>query len=527
MSDTRAGRQDDGMSEGLTTPARSVEIGGTTYAVDVPHLSDPRMHVAAVVISLHVLGQTVLDFEVSVIHIVAAIATCAVMEGFYNALQHQRLGWPGSAMLTGSGIGLILRLPQSVSGEPWATGGWEVYVLVSALAMATKYVIRQRGVHVFNPSNIALVLVFVALGADRVEPLDFWWLPIGAAMGLAYAVILYGGLIINGRLGFLPLVGIFWVTLAAGIGVLGAADHCITAAWSFQPICGGHFWWVVMTSPETMIFALFMISDPRTIPESVRGRLVFGVAVGVLSALLMAPADTEFGAKVGLLAGLLVATVGRAAVRTSPALSTRLMTGWSMDRRLRPAEVMTLIAGVAVLSISLVWLDGFADSDRDLSSTSLPDVTGVLPPVDPASLPPVLVHPDAVSFDEDMAGVGGQELAARLAWTLLVENRAVELGDTELIRGVDHGRRRDEMLELVAAPVAERTLTSYAFEELGLVVRRSGSQGGARLAFEATGRRRLASVDGIGLRAEPFELTFVLLGTVGDRWFLVDVLPTE
>ena len=74
----------------------------------------------------------------------------------------------------------------------------------------------------FNPSNIGLVVAFLVLGSERVEPLDFWWAPLGAAMVAAYAVIFVGGLWICGRLRLLGISLALWLSLAAGIGVLGS-----------------------------------------------------------------------------------------------------------------------------------------------------------------------------------------------------------------------------------------------------------------------------------------------------------------
>ena len=37
--------------------------------------------------------------------------------------------------------------------------------------------IKWRGEHIFNPSNIGLVICFLALGRNRAAPLDFWWGP--------------------------------------------------------------------------------------------------------------------------------------------------------------------------------------------------------------------------------------------------------------------------------------------------------------------------------------------------------------
>ena len=103
-------------------------------------------------------------------------------------------------MLTGSGVALILRVPGTPPEEPWSTHHWYVFAGVAALSLLTKYVIRYRGSHLFNPSNIGLVAAFVVLGSDRVEPLDFWWGPLNRWTLAAYVVILGGGLLITTRL---------------------------------------------------------------------------------------------------------------------------------------------------------------------------------------------------------------------------------------------------------------------------------------------------------------------------------------
>ena len=52
----------------------------TAYPVTLPSIRDPRLQVAAVIVTIHVLGQVALDFHVSVPQILAAILTCAVIE---------------------------------------------------------------------------------------------------------------------------------------------------------------------------------------------------------------------------------------------------------------------------------------------------------------------------------------------------------------------------------------------------------------------------------------------------------------
>ena len=177
--------------------ARTLTIAGGTYPLVLPSIRDPRLHVAAVIITVHVLGQVGLHFEVSVPQILAAIVTCAILEIALTFRQSRAFVWPASAMLTGSGVALILRVVGTPANQPWTIDYWYVFAAVAGFSLLTKYVIKYRGSHVFNPSNIGLVVAFIVLGSSRVEPLDFWWGPLDIWMLIAYVVIIGGGLLIT------------------------------------------------------------------------------------------------------------------------------------------------------------------------------------------------------------------------------------------------------------------------------------------------------------------------------------------
>src|SRR5690349_394888 len=143
--------------------ARSIAVGGASYPLVLPNVRDPRLHVAAVIITVHVLGQVGLHFRVSIPQILAAIVTCAVIEVALTFRQSRAFVWPASAMLTGSGVALILRVVGTPPDQPWNTDFWYVFAGVAVFSLLTKYVIRYRGNHVFNPSNIGPVVAFFVL----------------------------------------------------------------------------------------------------------------------------------------------------------------------------------------------------------------------------------------------------------------------------------------------------------------------------------------------------------------------------
>src|SRR3954467_12694512 len=144
-----------------------VVIRGTPYPVLLPKLSDPRLHLAATITSLQVIGQVGFRFEVSIAQILLSVGTCALLEvGIALATQGVIL-WPASALLTGNGVAFILRVPGTAHGDWWSLRGWWIFAGTAAIALLSKHVLVSRGAHIFNPSNIGLVICFLALGRTR------------------------------------------------------------------------------------------------------------------------------------------------------------------------------------------------------------------------------------------------------------------------------------------------------------------------------------------------------------------------
>ncbi len=274
---------------GVGTP--TLRIRGSAYPVLLPSLRDPRLHLATVITSLQVLGQVAFDFNLSIAQILVSLVTCAVLEVTIAFRRQRVLLWPASALLTGNGVAFVLRVPGTEHGDWWSMHGWWLFAGTAAVALLSKYVIRFRGRHVFNPSNFGLVLCFLLFGPELADPLPFWWGPMSGWMALALAIIVTGGLAILLRLGLLAIAIGFWVAFAAGMGVLALSGHEMTARWHLGPMTGFELWRILVFSPEVLVFLFFMITDPKTIPAGRSARRAYAVGVGLLAVLLIAPAD--------------------------------------------------------------------------------------------------------------------------------------------------------------------------------------------------------------------------------------------
>jgi enediyne biosynthesis protein E5 len=160
-----------------------------------------------------------------------------------------------SPAITGLSLSLLLR----------ADAGW-LWALAGALAIGSKFTLRVRGKHVFNPANFAIgALLLAAPDAVWVSPGqwgDALWL--GALLVFAAIAVLGRAARADTALAFLVCYG----------GLL-----VIRCLWLGDPLAiPAH----QMRSGALLLFAFFMITDPRATPDSPRGRLIFAACVAAL-----------------------------------------------------------------------------------------------------------------------------------------------------------------------------------------------------------------------------------------------------
>jgi hypothetical protein len=433
----------------LEAPApvgRTIRVGHRRYPLLLPKLRDPRLHLAAVIFSLQILGQTVLGFELSIAQILICLATCASLELAITFWQRRVVMWPASAMLTGNGVAFILRVPGTEHGDWWSLRGWPIYLAVAAFSLLSKYVVRVGGRHLFNPSNLGLVVCFLVLGVQYADPQDLWWGPLSPGIVAALVVIAIGGVAITYRQGLLGVAGPFFATFAIGTGVLAWSGHVITARWSAVPVDGASYWWVLVSSPEILVFSLFMITDPRTIPVGRVGRVVFGVGVGVVATLLVAPQRTEYATKVAILAALVLVCAARPLIERFAPKVGELRDDPRTWMRTTPAGRPALARRSAVLGLgAAAFLAGtvaVGSGARDARPVAPIAVAGDRPQVDvpDGAVPEVVIGASAKRTQPPLSPATAQQMGHDLVAELLADGEPsydFESMTVELLRDPD------------------------------------------------------------------------------------------
>ncbi len=188
-----------------------------------------------------------------------AIGTSIVME---LVLGRIFLGkWPNlaSAYITGISVGILIRSPAF----------WP-YALCSAISITSKYVLRLKGRHLWNPSNFG-ICVMLFLAADAVATLSIQW---GNNVWPMAVIWLLGSAIIW-RLRRFHISAVYVVSFFVLAFVRAWVIH---EPWQSEisPITG----------PEYQLFIFFMITDPKTTVRSRTGQCIVAFAVAIVEMFL-------------------------------------------------------------------------------------------------------------------------------------------------------------------------------------------------------------------------------------------------
>jgi hypothetical protein len=222
-------------------------------------MADPRVYQIAMLASLLVYGMGWLDFDISISRVSLLLATALATQAVGDYMTADRVGRHGpgqprrpamnfkSALISGLSLCLLLR-----------TNRPELALLAAALTIGAKFVIRFRGKHVFNPTNGGIVAMLILSNEIWVSP-GQW----GSAAFFAFLMAGLGAVVVKraARSDVTYAFIAFYCALMFGRSVYLGEPLAI-------PVHR-------LESGALLLFTFFMISDPKTTPDSRAGRVLF------------------------------------------------------------------------------------------------------------------------------------------------------------------------------------------------------------------------------------------------------------
>lgn len=191
-------------------------------------------------------GIFALDFRISIPQIVAAIGASLMAQAVGAVLIAGRFDWK-SASITGLSLCLLLR-----ANEIWP------FAAAALIGTGSKFALRRNGRHVFNPANIGLVAM-VAFSSAAWTSTGEW----GSIPAFTLLIAALGG-VVCWRASRLDAALVYLCVYAALVlaRALYLGDPLAIPA-------------LRLSHGALILFAFFMISDPKTTPEDPRERALF------------------------------------------------------------------------------------------------------------------------------------------------------------------------------------------------------------------------------------------------------------
>ncbi len=226
---------------------------------------DPRLHQIGSLAGLLAYGIGALDFEVSVARAAVILAAALVTQYVGTKLAKLPAYDPRSALISGLSLCLLAR-----------TNSLGLAAATAVVAIASKFVLRWNGKHVFNPTNFGLVAMMLATGGAPGHAGPLWVSPgqWGNVAFFAFLMACVGSVVVNRAarsdvtLAFIAA----WASLLFG-----------RALWLGQPPSIPLH---MLENGAFLLFAFFMISDPKTTPDSRAGRIAFALLVAAGAAFV-------------------------------------------------------------------------------------------------------------------------------------------------------------------------------------------------------------------------------------------------
>jgi enediyne biosynthesis protein E5 len=253
---------------------------------------DPRYLIAFLITLVLVAAQRRYHMFGSLDRLVLALGVCMATEALLSWFDRGKVVNLLSAYISGISLTLLIK-PQGGALWPFALAGF--------LAIASKYVLRYRDNHLWNPTNFAVSALLLA-APDRVSVLSHQF---GNDLATNLVIWIFG-LIIAARVGVLHIT----LTYVASFLLLNSAR----AAALGQPVLPEI---APITGPMYQLFIFFMITDPRTIVRGRRRQIVVAILIAVMETLIRFASDqgwplpTAFNAAPAFLALALVGPVAK------------------------------------------------------------------------------------------------------------------------------------------------------------------------------------------------------------------------
>lgn len=218
--------------------------------------SDARHYQVVFQLIFLLYGIFALDWDLPLLRFNIVILTCLGIQALFILFKTK--DWTGlkSALITSFSLCLMLQANNTYT-----------FMIAAVLSICSKFFLRVKGKHIFNPANFGIIITFLLTGDAWISP-GQW-----GSDGLLLMLVGCTGLIVLYRVKRLDTAFAFLLSFLG----LSFARNILYLGWPVD------FFYHQLSTGSLLLFAFFMITDPMATPSSSKARIIWSVMVGALS----------------------------------------------------------------------------------------------------------------------------------------------------------------------------------------------------------------------------------------------------
>ncbi|UKN02350.1 RnfABCDGE type electron transport complex subunit D [Paracrocinitomix mangrovi] len=204
-------------------------------------------------------GILALNWEISALQLTAVIGSSLVTQFLWLKLHKKNMSGLKSALITALGLCLILKSSSLLT-----------LVVAAVVAISSKFILRIKDKHLFNPANFGIIFSIAVLGDAWISP-GQW----GSSAIFLFCLTVLGGIVLM-KIGRLETSLVF-------IGTLFLLEYSRTVlyqGWEMDVL------YHKFSSGTLLLFTFFMITDPMTIPNSRKARVFWSIILATATFIL-------------------------------------------------------------------------------------------------------------------------------------------------------------------------------------------------------------------------------------------------
>jgi Na+-transporting NADH:ubiquinone oxidoreductase subunit NqrB len=222
-------------------------------------IADARNFQIIYLTSFLLFGIIELNWEIGADKIITVLGSALITQLIWLKIVGAKMSSLKSGLITGLGLLILLQ-----STSLFTLG------LAAVLANSSKFVIRIKNKHLFNPANFGIIISMIVFQDAWISP-GQW----GSSAMFLFVLVIIGGFILV-KIGRLETS----ITFFASLFIMEYIRTVMYQGWEMDVL------YHKFSSGTLLLFTFFMITDPMTIPNSKKSRVIWAVILATVTFIL-------------------------------------------------------------------------------------------------------------------------------------------------------------------------------------------------------------------------------------------------